>query len=51
MMKKLSAWLFLVIAVVWALNTIPGLSLGLMGHIIATAALLVIAINEIKSKK
>ena len=47
-MKKLSAWLFLVIAVIWALNTIPGISLGLIGHITATVALLVIAISEIR---
>jgi len=49
-MQKLSAWLFLLIAVVWLLPLI-NLSIGVAGGWIAVVALAVIAIFEIVKAK
>ncbi len=47
-MKKLSAWLFLLIALVWLLPLISIDQLGVAGTWIVVIALAVIGINELK---
>ena len=49
-MEKISAWLFLLIAVIWLLPLI-GVSLGIAQGWIATIALAIIAITEIAKGK
>ena len=47
-MKKLSAWLFLLIALVWLLPLINITQLGVAGAWIVVIALVVVGINELK---
>ena len=49
-MEKISAWLFLLIAIVWLLPLI-NVSLGAAGPWIATIALAIIGITEIMKSK